>query len=447
MTGGRFPGWPLLVVLLDGLADWPCRELDGATPLEAAPTPNLDRIAAGGATGLCYPLGPGRAPSSERAQWRYLGYDDDVFPGRAALEAAGAGVPVAAGDVCSNLALRTAEADAGHLRLVGSYGRDDDPDAPELLQALDGAVGDFSFSVRYVQRAEGLLTVSGPSVSPDVSDADPFSAGQHVHRVEPLDEAWDPLGAMRTAAALNTFLLRAHRVLEEHPLNRRRRAAGISPLNAVVTKWTGRLREVTPLPAQVGGPATVVASAGLYTGLARVTGAQVRQVPAHPDAATELASKVEQGLDAVAGGAAFVYIHSKAPDEAGHRHDPAAKAEVIAACDRGLAGLVDLADCVVAITADHGTPSWGPVLHSGDAVPLAVRGPTVRVDAVERFDERVVAAGGLGTIRGNDLLPLLVDAAGRARFTGCRHGRRLSIAAPTDTALLQLDSDEPDESA
>lgn len=434
------PGWPVVVVLLDGLGDWPCRDLDGATPLEAAATPNLDRIAAGGATGLCYPLGPGRCPSSELAQWRYLGYDDAHFPGRAVLEALGAGLAVDAGGVHFNLALRSARDEDGHLRLIDGYVRADDPDAPTLLDALGGAtIEDLGFSVRYVQRAEGLLTISGPSATPAVSDADPFSGGQLVHRVEPLAETADPDDAARTAAALNTFLRRAHRTLSEHPANTERIARGIPPLNAAVTKWAGARREVTPLAAQVGGPAAVVASTGLYGGIARLTGAALRHVPAGPDPCAELAGKVEEGLDAVAGGAAFVYIHTKAPDEAGHHHDPRAKADVIAACDRGLAALVNEERCVVAVTADHGTPSWGPVLHSGDAVPLAVRGPSVRIDAVERFDERAVAGGGLGTLRGEDLLPLLVDAGGRARFLGSRHGRRRTPAAPTDVPFLTVD--------
>lgn len=433
----------MIVVLLDGVADWPCRDLGGSTPLEAAHTPTLDGIAAEGVTGLCYPLGPGRCPSSELAQWRYLGYDDAQFPGRAVLEAVGAGLTIPAGAVHMNLALRSAQVESGRLRLLDTYVRDEDSNAPELLGALDEmTIGERDFSVRYVQRAEGLLSVSGPGVSPAVSDADPFAAGHLVHQVEPLDDAADPDGAAQTAAAVNSFLRRAHEILRDHPLNAARRADGRPSLDAVVTKWTGRLRDLPPLPAMVGGPATVVASGALYAGIAGLAGAQLRRVPAHPDPATELARKVEEGLDAVADGAAFVYIHTKAPDEAGHRHDPQGKVDVIAACDRGLAALHDQRQCVIAVTADHSTPSWGPVLHSGDAVPLAVHGPSVRVDAVQSFDERAVAQGGLGTLRGADLLPVLVDAAGHGRFLGSRHGRRHTPAAPTDVPLLHLDDEQ-----
>ncbi|MBA2528371.1 MAG: hypothetical protein H0V19_00150, partial [Euzebyales bacterium] len=272
----------MIVLLLDGLTDWPCRDLGGATPLEAADTPNLDRIATEGATGLCYPLGPGRAPSSERAQWRYLGYDDAVFPGRAILEAAGVGIHVAPGVVSTNLALRTAEREGGYLRLVGGYVGAADPDAASLLDSLDGmAVDDFAFAVRHTQRAEALLTIVGAraSASAALSDADPLSSGDLVHRVEPLEEAADPLAARRTAAALNGFLRKAHRVLDEHPLNQRRRAGGLPPLNAAVTKWTGRLRPVLPLAHNVGGPAVVIASTALYGGLAQVLGAEARHVP------------------------------------------------------------------------------------------------------------------------------------------------------------------------
>src|SRR5438128_6239769 len=98
--------YPILVVLLDGLADRAHDSLGGRTANEVAETLNLDRLAAAGSCGLIYGVGPGRAPSSEVAHWAMLGYRPEEFPGRAVFEALGAGQPVAPGDVFAFAALR-----------------------------------------------------------------------------------------------------------------------------------------------------------------------------------------------------------------------------------------------------------------------------------------------------------------------------------------------------
>src|SRR5213595_4089366 len=97
---------PIVLFLLDGLADRAHEELGGRSGVEAARTPNLDRLCASGSSGVLYAVGPGRAPSSEVAHWSMLGYRPEEFPGRAVFEALGAGQPVAPGDVFAFAALR-----------------------------------------------------------------------------------------------------------------------------------------------------------------------------------------------------------------------------------------------------------------------------------------------------------------------------------------------------
>src|SRR6266705_4787068 len=100
---------PIVVLLLDGLADRAHESLGGRSGLEAAETPNLDRLCASGSCGVLYAIGPGRAPSSEVAHWSMLGYRPDEFPGRAIFELYGRGLEVARGDVYAYAALRPAE--------------------------------------------------------------------------------------------------------------------------------------------------------------------------------------------------------------------------------------------------------------------------------------------------------------------------------------------------
>lgn len=429
-------GFPIVCVLLDGLGDWPSPELGGRTPLEAAPTPTLDAIAAAGSNALLYPLGPGRAPSSERAQWEYLGYTVHDFPGRAVLEGEGAGHTVLEAAVVTYLALRSARSEGGALQLQGWYREAEDADCAQLLDALGAPTWEgITFRLVSLERGDALLLLDG-ACSADVTDSDPFSTSHPVLGVEALADADDRREAERTATALNHYLRHCHDVLGHHPLNDQRRRDGRLPLNCAVTKWSGRRRPVPALSAHVGGRAAFVASRPLYRGLARVLDADFEHVP-ESDPATEIAAKVARASELAADGYGLVYVHTKAPDEAGHRKDADHKRAVIAALDDGLAALPPLVEQgIVAVTADHSTPSWGPLLHGGDAVPLAVAGPSVGVDGVVEFGERAAAAGALGTLRGADLLPVLVNVAGRARFMGSRHGSVTTLATPAHPRAL-----------
>src|SRR5881392_1588160 len=142
--------YPIVVFLLDGLADRAHEELGGRTGNEAADTPNLDALAASGSTGLLYAVGPGRAPSSEVAHWSLLGYRPDEFPGRAVFEALGRGQDVDDEHVFAYAALRPAERRADGWWLTGRPDPDRDADeAARLLASCDGIeVDGLTFSLQ-----------------------------------------------------------------------------------------------------------------------------------------------------------------------------------------------------------------------------------------------------------------------------------------------------------
>ena len=111
--------YPIVVILLDGLADRAHDVLGGKTGNEAAATPNLDGLAARGSCGVLYAIGPGRAPSSEIAHWSMLGYRPHEFPGRAVFEALGRDQEVSSEQMFAYAALRSAERhDGGELWLT-----------------------------------------------------------------------------------------------------------------------------------------------------------------------------------------------------------------------------------------------------------------------------------------------------------------------------------------
>ncbi|MEJ2889669.1 alkaline phosphatase family protein [Actinomycetospora aeridis] len=431
---------PVVLVVLDGLGDRPVPELGGLTPSEAARTPVLDALAARGSSGWHLPFGWGRAPSSELAHWAMFGYDDVPFPGRAVLEALGAGLDVAPDTAVTHAALRTSTvAPDGRVWITGrTAGRDAD-DAAALLDALGPVVAAHGARLeRLGGRGEALLVLSSRG-SGAVTDSDPFFEDRHPWlRVLACEEA-----ASSTAETLTALLLEARSVLVEHPVNADRRARDRPPLDVLTTKWSGARGDVPRFVDHVGVRGAAVTSTRLYRGLGALLDLRTRHLPPYldprADLGTELADRLTAAQELLDEGAAFVHVHTKATDDAGHTKQPRAKLEVLEAADPGLGALHELAHrAVVAVTGDHATPSTGGVLHTGDPTPLVVAGPTVRRDAVEAFGEGPAAAGWYGSLQARELLPLLLGHANRASFLGHRPTARPTAALPDAPEAMVL---------
>jgi 2,3-bisphosphoglycerate-independent phosphoglycerate mutase len=386
---------PIVVVLLDGLADRAHDSLEGKTGVEAARTPNLDALCARGSCGVIYAVGPGRAPSSEVAHWSMLGYRPDEFPGRAVFEALGRGQNVDAQHVFAYAALRPAEQRDDGWWLTGRPDPERDADEAERLVALcDGIeIDGLTFSLTHVWRGEAVLRVVG-GADDRVTDTDAFFRDRHpVLRPQPLVPE-----AERTARAAEEWTREVMQRLDGERLN------------VITLKWWGRPRDVPTFEQRHGLRGTFAAESAFLRGLGRCVGLD----PAvHPTIDVDF---VNARLDA---GDSFVYIHDKRIDEAGHTKDPDKKREAVELLDGLLANLpTDRA--IVCVTGDHATPASPEVIHSGDPVPFVVAGPGVRADRVREFGETTCAEGILGQLRGPDMMPVLLNAADRPLFLGSR---------------------------
>jgi 2,3-bisphosphoglycerate-independent phosphoglycerate mutase len=420
-----------LLIVLDGLADQTPSADDGPTPLEAAATPYLDGLAARGRLGTLSILGPGIAPESDAGVLALLGYDPEHdSPGRGVLEALGAEVPLARGEI----ALRLNFATLGEGRTV------DDPrvgrtlkteEARELAEAITAADLLHDLGVRAEVRAtvghRGVLWLrpdpSSP-LSPEISNADPFyvKVGGLGHARRPAHPAVETVRALdgapesvRAAEAVNRFLERVPRVLEEHRVNRSRKARGDKVANGLLVRDAGGVpRADYPLFADRWGEAgAALTEMPVERGIARVLGIEDRFVGplgAEREAGyRERASAARALLEAFP----FVYVHLKGPDEPGHDGDVAKKRSVIEAIDRSFFGPLldglDLARLRLAVTADHATPCARKG-HSDDPVPLLLAGAGIEAAPVPppgKFCERAAARGPLGARRGAELMPLL----------------------------------------
>jgi 2,3-bisphosphoglycerate-independent phosphoglycerate mutase len=386
---------PIVVFLLDGLADRAHESLGGRTGVEAAATPNLDRLCASGSCGVIYAIGPGRAPSSEVAHWSMLGYRPDEFPGRAVFEAIGRGQNVSAEDVFAYAALRPAERRDDGWWLTGRPDPVRDADEAErLVQRCDGIeVEGLTFSLQHVWRGEAVLRISG-GADERVTDSDAFfRAWYPVLRPQPLVAE-----AERTARACEQWTREVmHRLEGER-------------FNVITLKWFGRPREVPSFLERHGVTGTFAAESAFLRGLGRCLGLTAVE---NPYVNVDL---VNERLDA---GDTFVYVHDKRADQAGHTKDPNVKREALELLDASFAELpTDRA--IVCVTGDHATPCSPDVIHSGDPVPFVVAGPGVRADRVREFGESSCAEGILGHLRGPDLMPVLLNAADRPLFLGSR---------------------------
>lgn len=407
---------PIVVVLLDGLADRAHASLGGRTANEVAATPNLDRLAASGSCGVIYAVGPGRAPSSEVAHWAMLGYTPAEFPGRAVFEALGAGQDLDADDVYTFAALRPAEEREDGLWLLGRprYG-DDEEDAVELIAACDNLeVDGLRFSLAHLRRGEAVLRVSG-GADDRVTDSDAFFRDRHPV-LRPLPIAPE---AERTARAAEAWMRRAMEILADHPVNRRRATEGNPVFNVVTLKWWGRPRSAPTFSERHGLHGSFIAGSRFLLGLARAVGLDPIDAPETGDGAADLRARVRRIAERLDAGDTFVFSHLKAADEAGHTKDPAVKQRTIETLDDEL-GVLPVDRAIVCVTGDHATPTYAEVIHSGDPVPFLLAGPGVRADGVASFGELDCSAGILGRLRGPDMMPVLLNAADRPLFLGSR---------------------------
>ncbi|MHB1135723.1 MAG: alkaline phosphatase family protein [Coriobacteriia bacterium] len=435
---------PIVLVVPDGAGDRPYEVLSGPipglaaaaprprTPIEAAETPNLDRLAALGRSGLLYPVGPGRAPSSHQAHFALFGYAPEEFPGRGLLEALGEGYTPGPGEIVLRAnAARVSERD-------GVLWIDDRPDprtgdAPYLAgSALDAEIEGVALRFVHTGALQGLLflrPLDGRPLSHHVSDADPLHADTFVLAVQPLEEASDAEVARHTARVLNAWIRRSRTVL-----------AG-QPLDAMLVKWAGAPAGFTPFPRRFGMRGVTLGSGPLYRGLGAAVGLDHRELGTASDPEADVAVRVTAALELIAGGYDFVHLHTKRTDMAGHKKDPARKADVIAAVDRALAPLVPLVErgeIVAAVCPDHQTPSAGPLYHGGGAVPLLIAGGVAGADEVTAYGETVCARGSLGVLRGGDVLPLALDAADRSAFLADRMTGHLALGVPRPEDVLPL---------
>ncbi len=408
-----------VVILMDGLGDRSFRELGDMTPLQAAVTPTLDRLAEQGSNGLFHADKLGMAFSSQDAHFSLFGYDWRSMPRRAVLEALGAGIELSPENVAVLGRLVSATDENGALMIKERLPRA----TREEVATLMADVASFEwkgirFSFKPVTGVEGILVISG-NVSPLVTDSDPMGNELVAAEVKPLDSAGNYVAAQKTAAALKQYLTWTYRRLSAHPRNLERLGRGEEPINALITHLADQPRPVVPFSKRWGLKALSISSKLVQWGICSSLGMDVLRVKSTGDPGRDLAERISIACEHLSD-YDFVHVHTMAPDEAAHTKNPKTKKRVCEALDKGLATsvgqLLKQHDVLLVITSDHSTPSCGPLIHSGEAVPLTMHGRGVRVDGVKRFNEIDCAQGALGVVRGMEFMLLVLNHLDRCKL-------------------------------
>lgn len=437
-----------IMIVLDGLGDRAHAALQGRTPLQAAHTPTFDQLAAQGCNGLYHAGLVGQAMPSELAHTALFGYPADIFPGRGALEALGMDLPFSSGDVALMARFVCAARESSGLRLLYDTPPElTDGDARELASVLPSPeILGLKMRFHLCKNCYGVLLLQGDGC-PHITDTNPIRNNTMLIAPRPYAETQgaERKNAERTAAALTTYLARAHAALAVHPVNLRRARQGLPPANVLATQRAGSLRTLQPFFPRYGLRGASIASGTMYKGLARYLGLdflQVRDGDAPGKDLEQRLSLAEKALETHE----FIHVHTKAPDQAAHAKDPLLKRDVIAALDKGASGILPrLAknpDLLVALTADHSTPSSGTLIHSGETVPLVLHGEGMRRDAVTRFDEVAAAGGALGTLRGEECMLLILSMLDKARLLGLRDNPAHLPGWPGTYEPLRFDAPE-----
>ena len=396
-----------IVVLGDGMADEPIPELGGKTPMEAARTPVMDELASKGSLGTVQNVPAGMAPGSDVANLSVLGYDPaENYSGRSPLEALSVGVAMEESDVIfrSNIVTLT----------------DEEPYEEKTI--LDHSSGEISTA-----DADVLMDAIREKFNSDTFRFYTGTSYRHIlvwknGRVAKLEPPHDHLGSvigpyLPQEEVLRNMMKESFPVLNDHPVNRARAAAGKNKANSLWFWGAGTKPKVQNFQEKTGLTGAMVSAVDLLKGIAVGAGMKVCQVEgATGSIDTNYEGKAQAAIDALLKeGYDFAYIHVEAPDEMGHQGKVQEKVKSIEYLDSRLIALVKKAmeeageDYRMLILPDHPTPIRIRT-HTGDPVPYLIYDSTRQQKKQARFTEETARAAGNFEPNGYRLIERLIAA-------------------------------------
>ncbi len=398
-----------IIILGDGMADEPIATLGNKTPLQVANKPNIDKIATLGCCGMLDTIPKGFAPGSEIANLSVLGYNvAEVFEGRGSLEAASMGISIEPGEMAMRCNLICIE--NGKIK-NHSAGHISNEEASELIQFLQKELGNEKINFYPGVSYRHLLKVKGGNkelicTPPHDVPGTPFADVM----IKPKTDA-----AKATADLLNNLTLRSQAMLENHPVNLKRAAAGKDKANSIWLWSPGYKPNMeTLLKMRNLKSGSVISAVDLIRGIGVYAGLKV----IHVEGATGLydtnyEGKAQAAIDALRNDD-FVYLHVEASDEAGHEGDIDLKIKTIEYLDARIVKPIfeEISTwdepVTIAILPDHPTPC-AIKTHTNSPIPFVIYKPGKKADSVTVYDEFSARKGRYGLIKGAEFIKELID--------------------------------------
>lgn len=356
-----------LILVGDGMGDYPLAELGDKTPLEAAHTPAMDRLCQKGDIFLTNTVPQGFPPGSDVANLSLMGYDPvQYYTGRAPLEAASMGISLAADETAFRCNLVTLDyQNNGSVGMVDfSAGHISSEEAKELILDLEKECGNSIFHFSPGISYRHLLTVKGEL--PNFTTVPP-----HDYIDKDVTPAWQ---AYLQDQVWATLLQKAKAVLADHPVNIKRIQQGLSPANGIWPWGEGKMPDMPTLEQRFGIKGSMISAVDLLKGLGVNARLNIINVPgATGDIDTNYQGKAQAALDALEN-EDFVFVHVEAPDEAGHQGSVKNKVRAIEDFDEKIVayivdGLQQRGETFrIVVTMDHFTPI-SLRTHTSDPVP------------------------------------------------------------------------------
>ena len=410
----------MIYVLLDGVGDLPHPDLDGKTPLEAANTPTLDKIASNGSIGEVISVGKGIAPESDIAVFNMLGYKfkHADYAGRGVIEAIGIGIDFKDGDLALRGNYSTLD-DEGVIidRRAGRHIEKEDADgvAKEIEEKIQLSSPDVSVVVSPTigHRVTVIIRKDSQKLSSRITNTDPAYSNiggmgvakavgdfLKIEKCLPLE---DDEESKFTADLVNEFSEKSISIMKDSEINKKRQSENKKALSCILLRDAGnKYPDVIPINEKYGMNFSCIVDMPVELGISEVLKMKAFEAGGLTDyeEKAKVAAKAMETQNSI-------YVHLKGPDEFGHDGDAVGKMKNIEEIDqrffKTLVENIDSSKVAIIISADHSTPCINKG-HSDDPVPVIVSGDFIKNDGTTRMTEEQAKKGSIGLLQGAEVV-------------------------------------------